>query len=97
MEVLLIILCALVGTIALLTLCGCARWSFIYLLRCRLLKREAAQARYVLSTKNDIKAAIIAALTLAIVVILLIYGLPFVAEHISELPERLAPPSNGGV
>lgn len=90
--VILIILCALVGTIAMLALCGCARWSFIYLIRYRLLKMDVKQERYVLSGKHDIVAAIIAVITLAVVAVLLVYGLPFVLEHISELPEPFALP-----
>lgn len=86
MKVILIILLALVGTIAMFTLCGCAQWSLIYLIRYRLLKMEAKQERYVLSRINDIKAAIIAVITFAVVAVLLTYGLPFVFEHISELP-----------
>ena len=92
MKVILIILCALVGTIAMLALCGCARWSFIYFIRYRLLKMEVKQERYVLSGKHDIMAAIIAIITLAAVAALLIYGLPFVVKHISELPEPFALP-----
>ena len=86
--VILIILCALVGTVAMLALCGRARWSFIYLIRYRLLKMEVKQSHYVLSRKNDIMAVIIAIVTLAVVAVLLIYGLPFVVRHISELPIR---------
>lgn len=92
MKVILIMLCALIGTIAMLALCGCARWSFIYLIRYRLLKMEVKQERYVLSGKHDIAAAIIAVITLAVVAVLLVYGLPFVVEHISELPEPFALP-----
>lgn len=87
MKVILIILCALVGTIAMLALCGCARWSFIYLIRYRLLKMEVKRGCYVLSWKHDIMAVIIAVIALVVVAVLLIYGLPFVVEHISELPE----------
>ena len=92
MKVILIILLAIVGTIAMLALCGCARWSFIYLIRYRLLKMEAVKERYALSMKNDIRAVIIAGVTLAVAVLMLIYGLPFVVEHFSELPEPFGLP-----
>ena len=69
-----------------LALCSCARWSFIYLIRYRLLKMEVKRECYVLSRKHDVLAVIIAIITLAVVAVLLIYGLPFVMEHISELP-----------
>ncbi len=94
MQVILIILCALVGTIAMLAVCGCARWSFIYLIRYRLLKMEVKQERYVLTGKHDIMAAVITVLTLAVAVLLLVYGVPFVADHISELPEPFGLPLN---
>ena len=86
MKVILIIILSLVGTIAMLTLCGCALWSFVYLIRYRLLKMEGNQERYAISKKNDVMAIIIAIITLAVISALLIYGLPFVMEHISELP-----------
>ena len=86
MKVILIMLCALVGTIAMLALCGCARWSFIYLIRYRLLKMEVKLERYSPSGKHDILAVIIAVITLVVVAVFLIYGLPFVIDHISELP-----------
>lgn len=86
MNVILIMLLALVGTVAMIALCGCARWSFIYLIRYRLLKMDVNQKRYTISTQNDILSVIIAFVTLAVVVALIIYGVPFVIEHISELP-----------
>lgn len=86
MKVILIMLLALVGTVAMIALCGCARWSFIYLIRYRLLKMEIKQNRYTISTRNDVLSVIIALVTLAVVVVLIIYGVPFVTEHISELP-----------
>lgn len=86
MKVIGIILLSIIGTISMLALCGCAQWSFIYLIRCRFLKLEVNHVYYALSRKNDIKAAIIAVLTLAVTAVLLIFGLPFVIEHISELP-----------
>lgn len=92
MKVILIILCALVGTIAMLALCGCAWWSFIYLIRYRLLKMEVKQERYALTGKHDVMAAVIAVFTLAVAVLLLVYGVPFVVDHISELPEPFALP-----
>lgn len=94
MKVVLIILCALVGTIAMLALCNCALWSFIYLIRYRLLKMEVKQERYTLTGKHDIIAVIIVIITLAAAAVLLIYGLPFVMEHISELPEPFGLPLN---
>ena len=94
MKVILIMLCALVGTIAMLALCGFARWSFIYLIRYRLLKMEVKQERYARSGKHDIMAVIIAFITLVFVAALIVYGLPFVVEHISELPEPFALPLN---
>lgn len=86
MKVILIMLLALVGTVAMIALCGCARWSLIYLIRYRLLKKEVNQKRYTLSTRNDILSVMIAFVTFAVVVVLIIYGAPFVLEHISELP-----------
>lgn len=94
MNVILIMLCVLVGTIVMLALCGCARWSFVYLIRYRLLKMEVKRECYVLSRKHDILAIIIASITLAVVVFLVIYGLPFIIEHISELPEPFGLPLN---
>ena len=94
MTVILIMLCAIVGTIAMLALCGCARWCFIYLIRYRILKMEVKQERYALTGKHDILAVIIAILTLAVTAVLMIYGVPFVAEHISELPEPFGLPLN---
>lgn len=94
MKVILIILCALVGTIAMLVLCSCARWSFIYLIHYRFLKMEVKQERYTLTGKHDIMAAIFTVLTLAVAVLLLVYGAPFVVEHISELPEPFGLPLN---
>ncbi len=91
MTVILIMLCALVGTVAMLALCGCARWSFIYLIRYRLLKTEAKRDCYIPSTKHDIMAVMIAVITLAAVVLILVYGVPFVIEHISELPIPQSP------
>lgn len=81
-----IMVCAIIGTVALLVLAGTARWSFIYLIRYRLLKREVANQRFVVSTKNDIFSIAISIVTLIVVVAMLIYGVPFVFEHISELP-----------
>lgn len=86
MKVILIMLLALVGTVAMIALCGCAGWSLIYLIRYRLLKKEVHQKRYTLSTRNDILSVMIAFVTFAVVVVLIIYGAPFVLEHISELP-----------
>ena len=83
-----IMLCAVLGTIGMLALCGCSRWGFIYLIRYRLLKREVKQSRYAVCMKHDILSAIIAVITLITVVLLLIYGVPFVAKHIdlSKIP-----------
>ena len=86
MKVILIMLLALVGTVAMIALCGCAGWSLIYLIRYRLLKKEVHQKRYTLSTRNDILSVMIAFVTFAVAVVLIIYGAPFVLEHISELP-----------
>lgn len=93
MTVILIMLLALVGTVAMIVLCGCARWSFIYLIRYRLLKMEVKQKRYGISTRNDVLSVMIALVTLAVVALLIIYGLPFVIEHISELPTSELPQS----
>lgn len=86
MNVIWIMMLALVGTVAMLALCGCARWSFIYLIRYRLLKMEVHQKRYTLSARNDVLSVTIAFIALAVVVALIIYGVPFVIEHISEIP-----------
>lgn len=86
MKVILIMLLALVGTVAMIALCGCARWSFIYLIRYRLLKMEVKQKKYTISLRNDVLSIIITLATLAVVAVLIIYGVPFVIEHISELP-----------
>lgn len=94
MTVILIMLCAIVGTIGMLALCGYARWSFIYLIRYRMLKMEVKQERYALTGTHDILAVIIAIITLAVTAVLMIYGVPFVAEHISELPEPFGLPLN---
>ena len=81
-----IMACAVVGTIAMLILVGAARWSFIYLIRYRLLKREVKNQHFAVSTKNDVLSIIIAIVALIAVAIMLIYGVPFVVKHISELP-----------
>lgn len=86
MKVILIMLLALVGTVAMIALCGCAGWSLIYLIRYRLLKKEVNQKRYTPSRRNDILSVMIAFVTFAVAVVLIIYGAPFVLEHISELP-----------
>lgn len=86
MIVIAIILLSLIGTIIMITLCGGALWSFIYLIRYRLLRMNVKQERYAPSRKKDTIAIIIAILTLAVVAVLLIFGLPFVLEHISEFP-----------
>lgn len=86
MKVLLIMLLAAIGTAAMIVLCGAARWSFIYLIRCRFLKRESTQERYALTRRNDIVAGVIAIITLIVTVLLLAYGLPFVIDNISKLP-----------
>lgn len=85
-TVIAIILCSLVGTIAMLAFCGCVMWSFVYMIRYRLLKREVTQKRYTTSRTHDFAAVTIALLALAGTSVLLAFGLPFVAEHISELP-----------
>lgn len=89
MKVILIILLSIVGTIAMLAICGCARWSFSYLIRYRMLKMEVKQAKYAPSRKNDILSVIIAAATLVFAALLLIYGVPFVTENIdlSKIPQ----------
>lgn len=86
MKVISIILLSLIGTVAMIVLCGCSRWSFIYLIRYRLLKMEVKQKKYGISTRNDVLSVMIALVTLAVVALLIIYGVPFVIEHISELP-----------
>ncbi|MCM1060982.1 MAG: hypothetical protein NC452_11920 [Eubacterium sp.] len=97
LKVLIIMVLSVVGVIAMLALCGCARWSFIYLIRYRLLKMEVKQERYTISRKNDIISIIIAAITLVFVAMLLIYGVPFVIENIdlSKIPQPELP-LNGG-
>lgn len=83
-----IMLCAVLGTIGMLVLCGCSRWGFTYLIRYRLLKMEVKKSRYTLCMKHDILAVIIAVIALLAVALMVIYGVPFVAEHIdlSKVP-----------
>ncbi len=83
-----IMLCAVLGTVGMLVLCGCSRWGFIYLIRYRLLKMSVAKSRYEPCMKHDILSIIIAGITLIAVVLMVIYGAPFVAEHIdlSKIP-----------
>lgn len=81
LKVIAIILCSLFGTIALLALCGCARWSFIYLIRYRLLKMEVKKNHYEINIKHDILSIVIAVLTLIAVALLLIYGLPIIFDN----------------
>ncbi|MCM1329213.1 MAG: hypothetical protein NC253_07200 [Ruminococcus sp.] len=97
LKVPVIIILSVVGVIAMLALCGCAMWSFIYLIRYRLLKTEVNRERYKISRKNDIISVIIAAVTVVFVVLLLIYGVPFVIENIdlSKIPQPELP-LNGG-
>lgn len=88
LQVPVIMLCAVLGTIGMLVLCGCSRWGFIYLIRYRLLRMEVKKSRYELCMKHDILSVIIAVITLIAVALLLIYGVPFVVEHIdfSKIP-----------
>lgn len=86
MQVILIILLSIIGTIAMLFLCGCSRWSFIYLIRYRLLKMEIHDEKYTLNRKHDILSVCIAIITLVVVALLLMYGLPIVMDNIDQLP-----------
>ena len=91
MKVILIMLLSLIGAVAMIALCGCARWSFIYLIRYRLLKMQVKQQKYAISTRNDVLSVMIVLVTLAVTAILIIYGVPFVIEHFSELPTPQIP------
>lgn len=82
LQVPVIMLCAVLGTAGMLVLCSCSRWSFIYLIRYRLLKTEVKKSLYALCRKHDILSVIIAAITLIVVGFLLVYGVPFVVENI---------------
>ena len=84
-----IMLCAVLGTIGMLVLCGCSRWGFVYLLRYRLFKMEVKKSQYELCMKHDILSAIIVVITLIAVALMVIYGVPIVAEHIdlSKIPQ----------
>lgn len=81
MKIVMIILLSLIGAVVLIELCKCARWSFIYLIRYRLLKMEVKQSCYELTAKHDVLSIVIALLTLTVVVLLLVYGLPVVLEN----------------
>lgn len=81
MKIVMIILLSLIGAVVLIELCKCARWSFIYLIRYRLLKMEVKQSCYELTVKRDVLSIVIALLTLTFVVLLLVYGLPVVLEN----------------
>lgn len=81
MKIVMIILLSLIGAVVLIELCKCSRWSFIYLIRYRLLKMEVKQSCYELTAKHDILSIVIALLTLMVVVLLLVYGLPVVLEN----------------
>lgn len=81
MKIIMIILLSLIGAVVLIALCKCARWSFIYLIRYRLLKMEVKQSCYELTAKHDVLSIVIALLTLTVAVLLLIYGLPIILEN----------------
>lgn len=77
-----IMLCAVLGTVGMLILCGCSRWGFIYLIRYRLLKMEVKRNRYALCMKHDILSVVIVVVTLTVVAFMVTFGVPFVAEQI---------------
>ena len=83
MKVLFIILLAAAGSAGMIVLCGSSRWSFIYLIRYRLLKFESEKSKYTVSAKHDVCAVVIAVATLAVVVLILVYGVPVLREHLS--------------
>lgn len=83
MKILLIILLATAGSAGMIVLCGASRWSFIYLIRYRLLKFESEKSKYAISAKHDVCAAVIAVITLAVVALILIYGIPILRQHLS--------------
>ena len=83
MKVLLIILLAAVGSAGMIVLCGVSRWSFIYLIRYRLLKFGSEKSKYAVSVKRDVCAVVIAVITLAVVALILVYGIPVLREHLS--------------
>lgn len=82
MKVLLIILLAAVGSAGMIVLCGASRWSFIYLIRYRFLKFESEKSKYSVSAKHDVYAVVIAVITLVIVALILVYGIPVLREHL---------------
>ena len=83
-----IMLCAMLGTIGMLALCRCSIWSFVYLIRYRLFNAEVKKGYYTLCAKHDILSVLIAIITLIVVRLLLVYGLPFVVKNIdlSKIP-----------
>lgn len=85
MKIIMIILLSLIGAVVLIALCKCARWSFIYLIRYRLLKMEVKQPCYESTAKHDVLSIVIALLTLTVTALLLIYGLPVVLKNMDFL------------
>lgn len=95
MKIVMIILLSLIGAVALIALCKCARWSFIYLIRYRLLRMEVKQPCYELTAKHDALSIVVALLTLTFVVLLLVYGLPIVLENMDFFTNPLDESSIG--
>lgn len=80
MKVILIIILATIGSVALIGMCGCIRWSFKYLIN-RILKNVIKESKYETSTKKDIISIIIVILSIVLLGILLYYGLPIIIEN----------------
>lgn len=76
-----IMLLATVGTIALVFLCRGSQWGFVYLVKYRLLKKSPERRFYEPSTRHDVLAAIACIVTLIVVALLLMYGLPIIIEN----------------
>ncbi|MCM1500517.1 MAG: hypothetical protein NC124_18805 [Clostridium sp.] len=84
-----IMVCAIVGTVVLIFLCRYSIWAFTYLIRYLILKRPAERAGDEINANHTIIAVVICIITIAVVAALLIYGMPIVVEHFSELDELL--------
>lgn len=80
MQVILIMLLATIGSVALILLCGISVWSFIYLFR-RIIKKNDTQGKYLKNTSKDIIAVISVIVTIIVVALLIIYGLPIIIEN----------------
>ena len=87
--VILIMLLSTIGSVVLIVLCGSSMWSFIYLIKYRLLKYPTHTARNEVSAMHDIVATVICLISLVVFVAMLIYGMPIVIKYLPEINELL--------